>query len=538
MSWEARKVRKDGTVLWVRETGKAMLMKERPVILIVCEDITERKRLENHLAEAQRISHTGSFAYDVAGRRLIYSSEEHHRLFGFDPAAGMPAPKDWALRIHPDDRERAVQTMEQRLRERTDYEVDFRIVLPDGTFKYIHSISRAVLSPSGDLVEIVGTSTDVTDRRRAEYLTQQVFERSPDLVGILGGDYRYRRANPMYETFWGIAAEKVIGMHIRDVVGKDMFDRLAKPNLDRCFSGEEASYEGWFNGPRGRKYWFVTYSPLRLESERVEAVLIIARDLTEQMLASEKLRDARMQLAHANRVATVGELTASIAHEVNQPIGALVTNAHAALRMLSAEPPDLNQTREALGDIIKDGRRVSEVIDRIRALVKKEPPQADRVDVNEAVVDSIALTRAEILKGSVTLETQLMKDLPPILGDRVQFQQVVMNLVMNAIEAMSAVDEGTRELQIVTGQEGEDQIFVTVRDSGPTLKPESLDRFFEAFYSTKSHGMGIGLSICRSIIEAHEGRIWATVNVPRGATLHITLPAAVVGNPPVHAQDV
>ena len=186
MSWEARKVRKDGTVLWVRETGKAMLMKERPVILIVCEDITERKRLENRLAEAQRISHTGSFAYDVAGRRLIYSSEEHHRLFGFDPAAGMPAPKDWALRIHPDDRARAVQTMEQRLRERTDYEVDFRIVLPDGTFKYIHSISHAVLSPSGDLVEIVGTSTDVTDRRRAEYLTQQVFERSPDLVGILG----------------------------------------------------------------------------------------------------------------------------------------------------------------------------------------------------------------------------------------------------------------------------------------------------------------------------------------------------------------
>ena len=526
MSWEARKVRKDGTVLWVRETGKAMLMKERPVILIVCENITERKRLENHLAEAQRISHTGSFAYDVAGRRLIYSSEEHHRLFGFDPAARMPAPKDWARRIHPDDREKAVHTMEQRLRERTDYEVDFRIVLPDGTLKYIHSISHAVSSPAGDLVEIVGTSTDVTDRRRAEYLTQQVFERSPDLVGILGRDYRYRRANPMYETFWGIAPEKVVGMHIRDVIGEERFDRFAKPNLDRCSSGEEASYEGWFNGPGGRKYWFVTYSPLRLESERVEAVLIIARDLTERMLASEKLRDARMQLAHANRVATVGELTASIAHEVNQPIGALVTNAHAALRLLSARPPDLDQTRDALGDIIKDGRRVSEVIDRIRALVKKEPPQANPVDVNEAIVDSIALTRAEILRSGVSLETQLMKDLPPILGDRVQFQQVVMNLVMNAIEAMSAVDEATRELQIVTGQEGEDQIFVTVRDSGPTLKPESLDLFFEAFYSTKSHGMGIGLSICRSIIEAHEGRIWATANVPRGATLHITLPAA------------
>ena len=526
MSWEARKVRKDGTMLWVRETGKATLMKERPAILIVCEDITERKRLENRLAEAQRISHTGSFAYDVAGRRLIYSSEEHHRLFGFDPAAGMPAPKDWALRIHPDDRARAVQTMEQRLRERTDYEVDFRIVLPDGSLKYIHSISHAVLSPSRDLVEIVGTSTDVTDRRRAEYLTQQVFERSPDLVGILGRDYRFRRANPMYETFWGIAAEKVIGMHIRDVVGKEMFDRLAKPNLDRCFSGEEASYAEWFNAPGGRKYWFVTYSPLRLESERVEAVLIIARDLTERMLVSEKLRDAQMQLAHANRVATVGELTASIAHEVNQPIGALVTNAHAALRMLSAEPPNLNQAHGALGDIIKDGRRVSDVIDRIRALVKKTPAQTDLLDINETIMQTIALIRGEILRNGVLLKTQLTRNLPSIRGDRVQLQQVIMNLVMNALESMGTVDEGTRELQIVTGKDRDNQIFVTVRDSGPKLTSESLDRFFEAFYSTKSHGMGIGLSICRSIIEAHGGRIWAAANVPRGATLHITLPTS------------
>jgi PAS domain S-box-containing protein len=500
--------------------------------LIVSGLVTRRKRVEQalqwseaYLADAQRISHTGSFAYDVASRRLLHSSEEHHRLFGFDPSAGMPSLNDWIQRIHPDDREMATRTMEETLRERRDYEVDFRIVHPDGTIKHIHSVSHGVLSPSGDLVEIAGTSTDVTERRQAEYLIGQVFERSPDLVAILGRDYRYRRANPTFEKWRGIAPEKLIGMHIRDVVGKDMYDRLAKPHLDRCFAGEEASFADWFEAHGGRKYWFVTYSPLRLESERIEAALIIGRDLTEYMLASERLRDARIQLAHANRVATVGQLTASIAHEVNQPIGALVTNAHAALRLLSASPPDLDQTRDALGDIIKDGRRVSEVIDRIRALVKKEPPRANQVDVNEAIVDSIALTRAEILKGGISLETQLMKDLPPILGDRVQFQQVVMNLLMNAIEAMSAVGEGTRGLQIVTGQEG-DQIFITVRDSGPELKAEDVERFFEAFYSTKSHGMGIGLSICRSIIEAHRGRIWATANAPRGATFHITLPAS------------
>jgi signal transduction histidine kinase len=246
----------------------------------------------------------------------------------------------------------------------------------------------------------------------------------------------------------------------------------------------------------------------------------------ELALASEKLRDAQIQLAHVNRVATIGQLTASIAHEVNQPISALVTNAHAALRMLSAAPPDLNQAREALDDIIKDGRRVSDVIQRIRALVKKAPAQTDLCEINEVIIETIAMARSEILRNGISLETQLARNLPPIRGDRVQLQQVIMNLVMNAVEAMSSVDEGPRELKIATDKDREDYVSATVSDSGPILQPESLNRFFEAFYSTKPTGMGIGLSICRSIIEAHEGRIWATANVPRGATLHIALPAS------------
>ena len=247
--------------------------------------------------------------------------------------------------------------------------------------------------------------------------------------------------------------------------------------------------------------------------------------LADQMLASQELRDAQIQLTHVNRVATIGQLTASIAHEVNQPIAALVTNAHAALRMLSAEPPNLNQAREALGDIIKDGRRVSDVIQRIRALVKKTPGQADLLDINEVIVETVALARSEILRNGVSLKTQLDRGLPPVRGDRVQLQQVIMNLVMNAVEAMGGMDQGTRELQIATDKDRRDYVSITVSDSGPTLPRESLDRFFETFYSTKPTGMGMGLSICRSIIEAHEGRIWASANVPRGATLHVALPA-------------
>jgi PAS domain S-box-containing protein len=483
------------------------------------------RRSEAYLADAQRLTHTGSFAYDVAKRRITYSSEEHLRLFGFDPAAAVPHPNDWTRRIHPEDRERVVQTMEQIVRERTGYEVEYRIVHPDGTIKFVHSLGHPAFSPSGELVEVAGTVTDITDRKREEYLTEQVSERLPDLVSIIGLDYRYRRANPTYERVWRIPVEKVIGMHVGDVVGRETFDRVVKPNLDRCFTGEEVTFAEWFNNPVGRKYWVVTYSPLKLESERVDAALAVARDLTEQTLASEKLRDARIELAHVNRVATIGQLTASIAHEVNQPVGALVTNAHAAMRVLRVEPPDLNQVCEALDDIIKDGRRVSDVIQRIRALVRKSPAQADELDINEAISETIALARSEILRNGVSLQIQLATDLPPIRGDRVQLQQVIMNLVMNAVEAMSSVAEGARELQIGTDKDGQDSISITVSDSGPPLNPECLNRFFEAFYSTKPTGMGIGLSICRSIIEAHEGRIWVTANVPRGATLCISLPA-------------
>jgi PAS domain S-box-containing protein len=483
------------------------------------------RRSEAYLEEAQKISHTGSWAYDVATRRVTYSSEEHYRLFGFGPAAGMPTRGDWVGRIHSDDRETVVQTMAQTIRDRKDYELEHRVVHPDGTIKFVHTVGHPVLSPSGDVVEVVGTSTDITDRKREEYLTEQVSERLPDLVSIIGPDYRYRRANPTYERVWRVPAEKIIGMHVGDIVGRETFDRVVKPNLDRCFAGEEVSFAEWVDSPGGRKYWVVTYSPLKLESERVDAALAVARDHTEQTRASENLRDAQIQLAHVNRVATIGQLTASIAHEVNQPLGALVINAHAALRMLRAESANVDEVCDALAAIIKDGRRASDVIHRIRALVKKTPAQVDLLNINDVIVETIALARGEILRNDVLLQTQLSSDLPPIRGDRVQLQQVIMNLVMNAVEAMSSVDGGARELQIAADKDRENHVSLTVSDSGPMLKPEALNRFFEAFYSTKPTGMGIGLSICRSIIEAHQGQIWATANVPRGATLHITLPA-------------
>jgi PAS domain S-box-containing protein len=263
----------------------------------------------------------------------------------------------------------------------------------------------------------------------------------------------------------------------------------------------------------------------RTQSESIAFVL----DQTERKRAEEAMRQMEMELAHANRVATISQLTASIAHEVRQPIGAAVTNAQAALRWLERQPPDLEEVRLALGRIVETGHRASDVVDRTRALIKKAPPRTDCLDINLAVRDVIELTRGEAVKNGVSVQTDLADGLPLSVGDRVQLQQVILNLTMNAIEAMSSASNGMRELLISTRKVEPGGVIVVVRDSGPGLAPAALEHLFNPFYTTKPDGLGLGLSICRSIIEAHGGSLRATANVPRGAAFEFTLPADARG---------
>jgi NO-binding membrane sensor protein with MHYT domain len=246
--------------------------------------------------------------------------------------------------------------------------------------------------------------------------------------------------------------------------------------------------------------------------------------VSKRKRAEEALRQTRADLAHINRVTTMGELAASISHEVMQPLGAGITNAQAALRWLGAQPPDLDEVRQALDGVIKDETRAAEIIGRIRTLIKKEPPRKAALEVNEAIVELIALTRGEVMKNNVSVQTQLAEGLPLIQGDRVQLQQVILNLIINAVQAMSGVSEGSRGLLIGTGKEASDRVLVAVQDSGPGLNPESFERLFDSFYTTKPDGMGMGLPICRSIVEAHGGHIWATPNAGPGITVQFTLP--------------
>jgi PAS domain S-box-containing protein len=386
-----------------------------------------------------------------------------------------------------------------------------------------NELQVSVAERTADLTRVNRDLTlEIAERKQAEYLTGQVFECSPDGIVIIGRDYRYQRVNPVYERYWGMSADKIIGMHVGDLVGKDMFEQNLKSNYDRCFAGEDVKYGDWFTDARGhRRYLAITYSPLRPDSEHVEAALVISRDLTEHIVASETLRQAQADLAHVNRVTTMGELTASVAHEVNQPITAAVTNAKTCLRWLTRDQPDVEEARAAAMRIVQDGTRAAEIINRIRLLFKKETPERELVNVNEIIREMIVLLRNEANRYSIAIRTELA-DVPEITADRVQLQQVLLNLIMNSIDAMKNVD-GARELFIQSQPAENDFVEISISDNGVGLPPQ-VDQIFNAFFTTKAQGTGMGLSISRSIVESHGGRLWAGNNHPAGATFHISLP--------------
>jgi PAS domain S-box-containing protein len=490
-------------------------------------DLTERKRAEEALRESEEKwkavfenNPTMFFMLDATGTIISVNPLGAEQL-GYRVDELIDGPVQTLF--HQADREAAQRNTAlclQQLGRALTWEL--RKIRKNGEMLWVRETARAMLIKNRPVVLIV--CDDITERKRAEYLTGQVFESSPDGISVVGRDYRYQRVNPVYERNWGMSAEKIVGKHLAEVLGIEPFEQTIKPNLERCFNGEDVRYAEWFASSLGRRYLAVTYSPLRPNSERVEAALVVTHDLTDHVLASEALRAAQAELAHVNRITTMGQLTASIAHEVNQPIAAAITNAQAALRWLGAQPPDLDEVGQALRRIVENGKRASDVIGRIRALIKKAPPRRRRFDLNEAILDVIALTRSEILRHGVSLQTQLASGLPLIEGDRIQLQQVLLNLLMNAVEAMSGIGEGTRALQISTEAEATGGVLVTVRDSGPGLDPANEDRVFEAFYTTKPEGMGMGLAISQSIIEAHGGRMWATANEPRGAVFQFTVP--------------
>jgi C4-dicarboxylate-specific signal transduction histidine kinase len=362
------------------------------------------RRSEAYLAEAERLSHTGSWAYETATGVPVYWSLERCRISRFDPVKGHPTLDEYRRLHAPEDWEKLMEAFQRAIRDKADFETDSREVLPDGSVKFLHIVGHPVLNAAGEVVELVGSTMDVTERKQTE----------------------------------------------------------------------------------------------------------------------EALHKAQAHLTHMTHLTMMGELAAAIAHEVNQPLAAVVANADVCLRWLDRESPDLAEAREAVRRIIRDGNRGSDVIARIRALVKKEPASSLRLNVNDVIREIIPLAKTN-LRG-VTMRMELMDKLPCVSADRVHLQQVLWNLITNAIDAMKGVTGRLRVLRIQTQLTAQRTVLVTIQDSGVGLDPEHMQQLFEPLYTTKPNGLGMGLSISRSIIEAHGGRLWAEPGPGPGATFRFTLP--------------
>ena len=504
-------------------------------------DITERRRAEealrrseSYLAEAQRLSHTGSGAWRVPEGDALYLSEEWYRIYGFDPEQGLSAWNDRLPRMHPEDRDKVAEAKVRAIREKSDYEVDHRILLPDGTVKYTHTVGHPVLNASGDVVQFVCTMMDVTERKRAEeklrqsetYLAEaQKLTHTGSWVWAVAERRAVYLSEEWYRVY-GFDPNGGIPDWNKPVQRMHPDDRARWQQVfDRAIS-EKSDYEGEYRIllPEGAvRHIHSVGHPVLDTSGKLLQFVGSSTDVTERRQAEEALRQAQADLARINRVTTMGELTASLAHEVNQPIAAALTDANTCLRWLARDQPDLEEARAAASRVVKDVDRAAEIMSRIRSLFKKEISPRELVDVNDIIRGIIELLRSEALRYSISVRTELSDDLPLIMGNSVQLQQVTMNLIINSIDAMKDV-EGTREITIKSQGTENEQLQVSVSDTGVGLLAQQAEQIFKPFFTTKPHGTGMGLRISQAIIESHGGRLWAANNSPRGASFHFTLP--------------
>jgi PAS domain S-box-containing protein len=625
------------------------------------------RRSEDYLAEAQRLSLTGSFGWNTTGGEIFWS-EETFRIFQYERTT-KPTVELILQRVHPDDVAFVRQTIDRASQAGTDFDFEYRLLMPDGLVKHVHVVAHALSDESGG-IEFVGAVMDVTGQhqsraalekafgeiKKSESRLQLVIDTIPGMVwsGLPDGSFDF--VNEPWLRYLGCTWEELSArgglrsvVHPDDLEGSD-----ARWSATRA-AGRHIDHELRMRRADGQYRWFLTRAlPLRddlgnivkwygtatdiedrkraeaglreqasllnlthdtifvrdmndvitywnrgaeqlygwtadralgqvshqltqtmfpspidqinaevLQTGRWEGTLVhtkrdgtqvvvasrwsLQRDeqgqpatiletnnditerelaITDQKRAEEALRQAQADLAHVSRVTTMGELTASLAHEVNQPITAAVTNANTCLRWLTRDEPDLEEARAAAARIVKDGTRAGEIISRIRLLFRKGTPEREQVDVNEVIREMLVILHGEVTRYAISVRTELAGDIPQFMGDRVQLQQVVMNLIMNSIDAMKDV-EGTRELAIKSGLAKNEQVLVSVSDTGVGLPREQVDQIFNAFVTTKLHGTGMGLSISRSIVESHGGRLWAADNSPHGASFCFTLPTKV-----------
>ena len=443
----------------------------------------------------------------------------------------------WQAAFHPEDLPPLMEQWGRMLVSGEPDEIEARLRRHDGAYRWFLIRAQAFRDESGKILRWYGTSTDIEDRKRGEEALRDreqslrlILDGIAGLVAIMGATGEVEAVNRQVLDYFGDSIEQVKGwstsdaVHPEDLPGvisawRHSVETVSPYDVDHRLRRADGVYR-WFHA-RGL--------PLRDREGRVLRWYVLLTDIDDRRRAEEQLATARAELARVNRVTSLAVLTASIAHEVNQPLSGIITNASTCLRMLAADPPNVDGARETARRTIRDGNRASEVITRLRALYGKKDPTIELVDLNEAAREVLALSLSELQRNRVLVQLELADGLPLVAGNRVQLQQVILNLLRNASDAMSAVDDRPRQLLIRTERDEDDQVRLMVKDAGVGFAPQAADQLFDSFYTTKTDGMGIGLSVSRSIIESHHGRLWATQNNGPGATFSFSVPSVSEG---------
>jgi PAS domain S-box-containing protein len=494
--------------------------------------LRDLRRSEARLEEAQRLAHVGHWEWDLETDRFT-CSDETSSILGLRPEDRPTTSAGFTDRVHPADRHVVQRAIEEVRAGGSRIHLECRVVRPNGELRVVHVRGSVSPDAAASPRRLFGTIQDVTDRKRAEEELRASDSRFRTLVDFAAdafmlhdaGDATVLDVNRQACESLGYAREELIGMTPLDW-NPDIDPAALRRITERLGAGEILTFETRHRRKDG------TLFPVEVRVRQVQQGgrwfnISLSRDITQRKRAEEEretLRQAQADLARISRVTTMGELTASLAHEIKQPIAAAITNANACIRWLARDRPDLREAREAAARIVTDATRAAQIIDRVRSLYKKDDLRREMVDVNDVIRETLALLRSEASRHSVSIRADLAPNVPSVLGDRVQLQQVLVNLMLNGIEAMN---ETAGVLTIESGRGPSGEVLITVSDEGVGLPDADTDAIFDAFFTTKPQGTGMGLTISRSIVETHGGRLWATPRRGRGASFHVALPAAV-----------
>jgi PAS domain S-box-containing protein len=553
LDFELRVRRADGAYRWFHMRSRRSTDDHDGTVrwYTVGTDIHDRKtaeealrRSESFLLEVQRLSRTGGWRYDLA-MDLVETSATIQRACGVQPGDDISRPTSWFDRVHPDDRPAVQAQFECAIRDKTEYRAGYRVVLPDGSIRYQYATGHPVTNDAGDLVEFIGASMDMTEHwlatterglaeealSKSEERWRAVFENSAIGVALTDLSGRYLATNSAYQDMLGYTEEEIGQFTFLELTHED-FRESNWQFVTELLEGKRTQFqiEKQYRRKDGKLIWVrnnVSLVPGTKSMPRF--IMALSEDITERKQTEETLRRTQAELAHVAWVASLGEMTASIAHEVNQPLAAVVANGHACLRWLSAAPPNLPKAVEAAERIVKDGKDAGEVVRRVRALFKRTAIERVRLDLDEVIGEVLRLLDSYPARKHVSLDVVLAPDLPPVFADRVQLQQLLLNLMLNALEALEPVSGRVKQLSVRSTRAEGQRAVIQISDNGIGL--DDSVAAFEPFVTTKPEGMGLGLAISRSIVAAHEGTLSAERNAGFGMTFTVTLPTQRVSVP-------